>query len=140
VKILLAADGSKYSRRAARYLVTHVADFGASPEIHLLYVQQPIPGRAAAAVSLTVLRRYYQDESRKALAGAGRVLKQKGIRYAEVYRAGDPGRTIAAYAERGKFSLIVMGSHGQGAISSFVLGSVVRKVLASCSVPVLIVR
>jgi nucleotide-binding universal stress UspA family protein len=140
MKILLAADGSKFTRRAARYLVTHLVDFGANPEIHLLYVQQPIPGRAAAAVSLTVLRRYYQDESRKALAGAGHMLKQKGIRFAEAYRAGDPGRTIAAYAERGKFSLIVMGSHGQGAISSFVLGSVVRKVLASCSVPVLIVR
>lgn len=140
MKIVLAADGSKYTQRAVKYLVTHLADFGAGPEIHVLNVQTPIPGRAAAAVSVSALRRYYYEESRKAVAAAGRILDQKGIPYREVYRAGDPGRTIAAYAERGKFSLIIMGSHGQGAFSSFILGSVVRKVLASCSVPVLIVR
>jgi nucleotide-binding universal stress UspA family protein len=140
MKIVLAADGSKYTRRAVNYLIAHLADFGSHPEIHLLYVQQPVPGRAAAAVSVTVLQRYYQEESRKALAVAGRMLNRMGIRYEEVHRVGDPGSTIAAYAERRKFSLIIMGSHGRGAISSFVLGSVVRKVLASCSVPVLIVR
>lgn len=140
MKIVLAADGSKYTRRAVKYLITHLADFGSRPEIHLLHVQPPVPGRAAAAISITVLRRYYQDESRRALAVAGRMLNRKGIRHEEVRRVGDPGGTIAAYAERRKFSLIIMGSHGQGAISSFVLGSVVRRVLASCSVPVLIVR
>lgn len=140
MKIVLAADGSKFTRRAVKYLATHLADFGASPEIHMLYVQQPIPGRAAAAVSVTALRRYYDEESHKALSVARRMLARSGIPYREVYRAGDPGSTIAAYAERGKFSLIIMGSHGHGALSTFLLGSVVRKVLACCSVPVLIVR
>ena len=140
MKIVLAADGSKYTARAVKYLVTHLANFDGSPEVHLLYVQQPLPGRAAAAVSLSVLRRYYQQEGRKALAAAARALDRVGVHYQEVQRVGDPGRTIAAYAERGKFPLIMMGSHGQGALSSFLLGSVVRKVLACCSVPVLIVR
>jgi len=140
MKIVLAADGSKYTARAVKYLVTHLATLGANPEIGLLYVQQPIPGRAAAAVSRSVLRRYYNEESRKALTPAARVLKARGIRFEEIHLVGDPGTSIAAYAERKKCSLIIMGSHGRGAVSSFVLGSVVRKVLASCSVPVLIVR
>lgn len=140
MKILLAADGSKYTTRAVNYLVTHLATLGANPEISLLYVQQPIPGRAAAAVSRSVLQRYYNEESRKALISASRALKSRGIRFGEIHLVGDPGTSIAAYAERKKFSLIVMGSHGRGAVSSFVLGSVVRKVLASCSVPLLIVR
>lgn len=140
MKVLLAVDGSKYTRHAVKYLVAHRAGFGPSSEIHLLYVQQPVPGRAAAALSVASLRRYYDEESRKALAVAGRVLRQKGIRYQAVRRVGDPGATIAAYAARGKFSLIIMGSHGHGAFSSFILGSVARKVIASCSVPVLIVR
>jgi len=140
MKILLAVDGSKFTTRAVKYLITHFANFGVGPDIHLLYVQMPIPGRAAAAVSGVVLRRYYLDESRKALAPAVRMLKAKRIRYEEVRLVGDPGTSIATYAERKGFSLIIMGSHGQGALSSFVLGSVVRKVLANCSVPVLIVR
>jgi len=140
MKIVLAADGSKYTRRAVKYLITHLADFSANPDIHLLYVQQPVPGRAAAAVSRNVLRRYYLEESREALASAAQMLKAKGIRFKEVHLVGEPGTSIAAYAGRKKCSLIIMGSHGQGAISSFVLGSVVRKVLASCSVPVLIIR
>jgi nucleotide-binding universal stress UspA family protein len=140
MKILLAVDGSKFTARAVKYLIKHFAEFGVSPDIHLLHVQMPISGRAAAAVSGAVLRRYYLEDSQKALAPAARMLKAKRIRYEEVRLVGDPGTSIAAYAERKSFSLIIMGSHGQGAFSSFVLGSVVRKVLASCSVPVLIVR
>ena len=33
-----------------------------------------------------------------------------------------------------------MGSHGHGALSSLVMGSVTTKVLAHCKVPVLLVR
>jgi nucleotide-binding universal stress UspA family protein len=33
-----------------------------------------------------------------------------------------------------------MGSHGRGALGNLVVGSVTTKVLASCKVPVLIVR
>ena len=42
--------------------------------------------------------------------------------------------------ETGEFDLIVMGSHGHNALSSLVMGSVATKVLANCSVPVLLVR
>lgn len=140
MKILLAADGSKFTSRAVRYLIEHRSEFGMNPEIYLLHVQNPIPGRAAAAVSSAVLQRYYTEERRKALSAAARALKAKGVPYKEVHMIGDPGTSIAAYAKQKKFSLILMGSHGQGAVSSFALGSVVRKVLAGCKVPVLIVR
>jgi nucleotide-binding universal stress UspA family protein len=36
--------------------------------------------------------------------------------------------------------MIVMGSHGHGALTNLVMGSVTTKVLAITSVPVLIVR
>jgi nucleotide-binding universal stress UspA family protein len=53
---------------------------------------------------------------------------------------GDPGETIAGYAKRGKFDLVVLGSRGQGALSNLLLGSVASKVLAECKVPALIIR
>ena len=140
MKILLATDGSKCATRAARYLVEHLGMFGVKPDLFLIYVQPPVPGRAASVVPRARLERYYRGESRKAMGTAQRILKARGISYEPVHLVGDPARSIAAYAERRGFSMIVMGSHGQGVLSSLVLGSVVRKVLASCSVPVLIVR
>ena len=49
---------------------------------------------------------------------------------------------LASYHEeqKGKFDMVVMGSHGRGAFSGLFLGSVARKVLAACKVPVLLVR
>lgn len=140
MKILLAADGSECTRRAVKYLVTHLKTFGDGPDVCLLHVQPPIPGRAASAVDRKVLESYYGDEHREALARAARTLKAEGVRHRLVGLVGDPGGTIAGYAARGRFDLIVLGSHGRGALGGLVLGSVVRKVLAGCKVPALIVR
>jgi nucleotide-binding universal stress UspA family protein len=140
VKILLAADGSNYTRHAVKYLIRHRANFGVEPVVHLLNVRPPLPGRAARALSRATVDRYYREETRKALAMAKRVLDRERIAYREVGLVGDPGAAIASYAKRGKFSLVIMGSHGQGALKGLVLGSVASKVLANCKVPVLIVR
>jgi nucleotide-binding universal stress UspA family protein len=140
MKILVAADGSKYTRAAIKYLTDHLDMFGQAPEVHLLHVRAPLPGRAAAALGRNVVQRYYDEETNKALAAARRVLEKKGIEFRELHAVGDPGESIAAQAERGKYSLVVMGSHGHGALGSLVLGSAAAKVLAGCKVPALIVR
>lgn len=140
MKILLAADGSRYTRRAVAYVLKHLDMLGGKPEVHLLHVEPPLPGRAAAALTPAIVRDYYRTVSRKAIAPARRAFARKGITCAEIHRVGDPGAVIAEQAGRGKFDLVVMGSRGHGAVVSLVLGSVVCKVLANCSVPALIVR
>ncbi|MGB7543909.1 MAG: universal stress protein [Burkholderiales bacterium] len=140
MKILIAADGSNYTRHAVNYLIKNRAMFGAEPVIHLLNVRPPLPGRAAAALSRATVNRYYREETEKALALAKRMLDRERIAYKEMGLVGDPGAAIASYAKRGKFSLVIMGSHGQGALKGLVLGSVATKVLANCKAPVLIVR
>jgi nucleotide-binding universal stress UspA family protein len=140
VKILLAVDGSKYSRRAVDYLIRHRIAFGEKPDVHLVHVQPRLPARAAAALSRAAVERYYGEQAEKALGQTGRVLAARRIAFKEVRLLGDPGETLAAYARNGRFSLIVMGSRGLGGLSSLVLGSVAYKVLANCKVPALIVR
>jgi nucleotide-binding universal stress UspA family protein len=140
VKILLAADGSKYTRHAANYLIRHLRMFGARPHVELIHVRVPIPGRAAAALGPRIVQGYYSSEARKALAVAGRILDRAGIRYREKLLIGDPGAEIARFAKTEKFDLVLMGSHGHGALMNMVLGSVATKVLAHCKVPVLLVR
>ena len=140
MKILVAADGSGYARRAVQYVIRRLTKPGFVPEIHLINVQPHLPGRATAAVSASVVRDYYREMSGKALAPAARQLRRAKLPFRASYMVGEPGRVIAKEAQRGKYDLVVMGSRGHGALAGLVLGSVVSKVLASCSVPVLIIR
>ncbi len=43
-------------------------------------------------------------------------------------------------AEKGKFDLLMMGSHGHGVLGNLVMGSVTTKVMAHCDTPVLVIR
>ena len=53
---------------------------------------------------------------------------------------GPAGELIAKAPTEGNFELVLMGSHGHGALGNLVLGSVATQVLAHCKVPVLLVR
>lgn len=139
MKILIAADGSKFTTQAVNYLVKHGDQFGAAA-LTLLNVHRPIPGRAAAHLGRDIVQGYYADECKKALEPARRALKKAGITFADTWKVGDPGDEIAAFAAKGKFDLVVMGSHGHGVLANLVLGSVATRVLAGCKVPVLVIR
>jgi len=140
VKILIAADGSEHTRRTVAYVVKHLDLLGAKPEIHLIHVRPPLPGRAAAALGPSIVRRYHSEQTRKALAASKRILGRAKVPYKEVQMVGDAGERIATYAKKGKFSLIVLGSRGHSALGNLLLGSVASKVLAGCKVPALIIR
>ncbi|MEO7007593.1 MAG: universal stress protein, partial [Caldimonas sp.] len=86
------------------------------------------------------VRGYYDDDAETVFRPIRRFLKRQGIDATFVHRIGNPAEDIARLAEKGKFDLLVMGSHGHGALGNLVLGSVATKVLARCSTPVLLIR
>jgi nucleotide-binding universal stress UspA family protein len=54
--------------------------------------------------------------------------------------ATDPaGKVIVDYAEKNNCDLIVMASHGRGALGNLLLGSVVQRVVKQSSCPVLVI-
>jgi nucleotide-binding universal stress UspA family protein len=141
MKILLAADGSDHTRRAAQHLVKHVEWYGTRPEIHLLTVHAPIPyARAAAVAGSDTVHRYHQEESAEALKVAEDVLRKAGIGYTSSWIAGQPADEIAGYADKNAIDLIVMGSHGHGQLRTLTLGSVADGVLRAAKCPVMVVR
>jgi len=140
VKILLATDGSRCARRAVDYVIRHPDTLGKDPELVLVHVQPRLPNRAAAALSRTAVDRYYEDQAEKALSWARRVLTRRRVAFKEAKLFGEPGEAIAAFAAKGRFGLVVMGSRGLGGFGSLVLGSVAHTVLAKCRVPALIIR
>lgn len=139
MKILLAVDGSAYTKKLLAYLATHEL-FTKDNEFVLLTVQPVLPPRARASVGKVVVDQYYRDESERILAPAAKFLLRHGINAKSNLKIGSAGETIAKFADSGKFDLVVMGSHGHSEFVNLVMGSVATKVMAHCKVPVLLVR
>ena len=140
MKILLAVDGSSYTKKMLAYLTTHDELFGTKNEYTVLTVQPALPPRARAAVGKDIVDGYYAEETGKVLAPVAEFLKHHGISAQSDWKVGPAGETIAKFADAGKFDLLIMGSHGHGALGNLVMGSVTTQVLAHSGVPVLLVR
>lgn len=141
MKILLAVDGSAYSRKAVRHLIKHFEWFTNPPELHLIHVKLPLPpGRARSFLGDDTVNAYYREESLAALAPSEKILRKAGIAFRSVCKVGDVANEIQSYVKKNRIDMIVMGSHGHGALANLVMGSVATKVLAVTQVPVLIVR
>ncbi|MDP9927951.1 universal stress protein [Variovorax paradoxus] len=140
MKILLAVDGSDYTRRMLDYLATHRETLGSGHDYTVFHAVLPLPHRAAAFAEPERVHGYYEDDARMVLEPIRAFLAEHGIKAKFVHRMGHPAEEIASYAQAGKFDLLVMGSHGAGALNNLVLGSVATQVLARCTVPVLLVR
>lgn len=141
MKILLAVDGSKYSRKAARHLATHLGWFREAPEVHVRNVRPPIPyPGAAASVGKKAIDDYQREEAEAALAVASKELAAARIAYTTSYGVGEVATDIRNFVKKNGIDLVVVGSHGHGALANVALGSVATKLLAVLNVPVLVVR
>lgn len=140
MKILLAVDGSQYTKKMLAYLATHDELFTPGNDYTILTVQPLLPPRARAAVGKEVVDQYYAKEAEGILAPVSKFLLRHGIDAKSSWKTGHAGENIAKLADSGKFDLLVMGSHGHGTLVNLVMGSVATQVLAHCKVPVLLVR
>jgi nucleotide-binding universal stress UspA family protein len=140
MRILLAVDGSSYSKKMLAYLATHESLLNTNHEYTVFTAQPALPPRARAAVGKEIVEQYYRDGSEKVLAPITKFLLRHGINAKTVWKVGPAGPAIAKAANDGSFDLVVMGSHGHGVVLNMVMGSVATQVLAHCTVPVLLVR
>jgi nucleotide-binding universal stress UspA family protein len=140
MKILLAVDGSKYTKKMLAYLATHDEMFSAKNSFTLFSAQTPLPPRARAAVGADIANSYYEEELEKVTAPVITFLQRHNITPQVVSEVGAPGELIAKTADEGQFDLVMMGSHGHSALGNLVMGSVATQVIAHCKVPVLLVR
>jgi nucleotide-binding universal stress UspA family protein len=141
VKLLLAVDGSAPSLAAVDSLTRRLRWFRDPTELTLLNVHPAIPYKAAAAwAGRDAVSRYYDEESDGALAEARAMLESRRIAYAVEKRVGDPADQIVQCAAEKAIDLIVLGTHGHSALANVVMGSVATRVVATTSVPVLLLK
>lgn len=141
MKILLPVDGSTCALRAAEQALKIRRALAVAPELHLLQVHLPIPiGRVQAHVGHDTLLAYYREESEAQLAAVAQLFKEAGVDVQTHIHVGQPAEVIVDVARVIGADLILMGTHGRGAVSMLVLGSVSSKVLHFAPCPVMLVK
>jgi nucleotide-binding universal stress UspA family protein len=126
-RVLLAADGSKASQRAAQFLTKAFAS--GSLHVDALYVwEYPIHPHPAGAVERMVDERYCRD-----LARAGMACRPQWV-------MGHPVHQLVAVAAKKRVDLVVVGSRGLSRVRRLLLGSVSDQVVTHSRRSVLVVR
>ena len=139
MKILFAADGSNFTKKALAFLVNHEAIL-ADGELVVLNVQPPLPPQVKGFVGASVVADYHSDEAAKVLAPIEEFLRRHELKFRTAWVVGQAGQEIVEAGKREGAHMIVMGTHGYGLLGRTVMCSVAQRVLVDSEVPVLLVK
>jgi nucleotide-binding universal stress UspA family protein len=141
MKILIPIDGSAGALRAVDYVISHLDALKIRPSVLLLNVQWKV---ATANVKLfinqDVINDYYKEQGLSELQSARAVLDDAQLPYQYHVSVGAPAEAITQYAREQSVDQIVMCKQVESGLQSFLLGSVVEKVLHLADCPVLLVK
>lgn len=161
-KILYATDLSETAVHAFSYAVSLANLYGAG--ITILHVLAEFPGEEFILNMVNTdtweeIKRRHYSEARDELIGKRRdriAIKEVLQAFSEeantdaedqtfvtdeiLIKPGAPAETIVQTAKEIKCDLVVMGTHGFGAIADVLIGSTARWVVRHCPIPVLVIR
>jgi nucleotide-binding universal stress UspA family protein len=137
-KILVPTDFSEHSAKAVLYGAELAKKFGA--ELHLMHAVEMTPlmyGEGAYVTPETdaEIEAFAAKQLEKLVVDSGDNLK-----VVRKIQHGHPFVETVRYAKENDIGLIVIGTHGRGAIAHMLLGSVAEKVVRKAPCPVLVVR
>lgn len=140
MKVLLAADGSKHTKKALAFLVTHESLVSSNDELFVLNVQLQVPAIARSMLGSAEVAAYHREEGDKVLDPIKKFLDKHALNYRCMSVVGHPVEKILKAAAKEKSHLIVMGTRGHGLIGRALIGSIAQRVVSDCDVPVLSVK
>lgn len=113
-----------------------------SGKLWLLHVAEPEPEFVGYEAGPDVVRdqvaREYRDEHRRIQEYAD-AMRDEGLAVTALLIRGAIVETVIAEAERLDADLLIVGSHGYGAVYDLLVGSVSRGILKHAEIPVLVV-
>ena len=140
MKILLAVDDSAVGAAVVRRVARLAKKLKAVPRLHVLTVVPRLSAAAEKEFGAAGPGRYYDAQWEAALGKVRPVLKRTRLPFQERRVLGDIVPGLLEEAKAVKADMIVIGSHGKGALKSLLVGSVTQKVIALSPVPVLVVH
>lgn len=134
-KVLIATDGSKYSKSAEKKAIDFAKSYGG--EIAVISVVD-VPPEFYAESPKTVeelvnkAKGYVEDVKREA--------ESEGVKAETIVKEGEAYRIITETAKETVAGIIVMGSHGRTGLKRLLMGSVTEKVIGHTPCPVLVAK
>ncbi|HVW00549.1 MAG TPA: universal stress protein [Planctomycetaceae bacterium] len=135
--LLVPLDGSDLAERALPLALRLARDSGAGLQIVTVAPRLPGTLTAAAAINPAGPRSPWHDYLDQVARG---LESHDGVDVSLVVLQGEPAAEIRLHAEKSKVDLIVMTTHGRGALSEFWIGSVTYQLLYDITIPVLLLR
>lgn len=140
MRVLLAADGSKHTKKALAFLVNHESLVSSKDKLFVINVQIPVPGRVKSLLGSAEVAAYHREEGDKVLDPIKKFLDKHGLNYRCESVVGHPVEEILKAATKEKSHMIVMGTRGHGLIGRALMGSIAQRVVTDCDIPVLLVK
>eukprot|EP00270_Netrium_digitus_P003314 TRINITY_DN137_c0_g1_i2.p1 TRINITY_DN137_c0_g1~~TRINITY_DN137_c0_g1_i2.p1 ORF type:complete len:171 (-),score=43.89 TRINITY_DN137_c0_g1_i2:137-649(-) len=146
-KIIVAVDQSEESTHSLKWALENIIQ--PTDRVHLLHAQ-PYPaiyagivGRAGLSVSpgvIASLKKHEEEISLQILKEAKALCDEKKINVEFDVIVGEPRESICDAVDQLGADLLVMGSHGYGAIKRALIGSVSNFCVHHAKCPVVVVR
>lgn len=140
--ILVATDFSEPSAAALEYGRHFARAFGAT--LHVLHIAENVIARFGAEaypMILPDLQRDVEEAAEKRLAATIDDDDRRTLTVVPVVRTSAvPAAAIVEYAAQARVDLIIMGTHGRGAVAHLFVGSVAERVVRAAPCPVLTVH
>ena len=139
-RILLATDFSDPSSCATELAIHMAKTFGASLDVlHVLESEIPLMTDGLAYLPPN----FYEEMEKRAAEQLEAVIPREDrdkLAVTLALRKGAPFLEIIRYARERNADLIVLGTHGRGAVAHVLLGNVAERVVRKAPCPVLTVR
>jgi nucleotide-binding universal stress UspA family protein len=134
-KILVATDGSKYSRAATERAIDFARSYGGELKV-LSVVDVPAEFYAEAPKAVEDL----VEKARGYVREAADQAQKEGVKAEAFVKEGTTYEAVTALAREQGVNVIVVGSHGKTGLKRLLMGSVTEKVIGHASCPVLVIR
>lgn len=141
--ILVATDFGQASETALAYGRQFARSYGST--LHVLHVVENVFtatfGVEGYVTNVAALQREVEDAARKQLEAVvtDDDRRELGARAMTMISA-SPALAIVSYAKDAKADLVIVGTHGRGAMAHLLMGSVAERVVRTAPCPVLTVR
>jgi nucleotide-binding universal stress UspA family protein len=139
--ILVATDFSEPSANALAYGKDLARAYDAT--LHVLHVAEDILMRYSPEVGFAVpdLQKDLEQAARRELDALISTDDMRSLRVVPAIETSSSAASgITSYAEAQPIDLIIVGTHGRGAVKQLIMGSVAERVVRTASCPVLAVR
>lgn len=140
MKILFAADGSSFTLKALKFLVSNKTLLGSDNELLVLHVQDAISAQIERKLGSAEVTAYQEKQADAVLKPIKKFLDKHAVNYRCIWVAGAAATQIVEISKRERAKMIVMGTHGHGLLSRMFMGSVAQRVLADSEIPTLLVK